>query len=105
MKERKNIFILVSVFFLLPLMLGSCTDIMAPKEYVSVYIRNHTEEQLLVYAGMSILFIGVPSTVIPTKTGQSVMAVKGKSVDVYGKNSGRNYGSRTFYAESQWDVY
>ncbi|MDR0456553.1 MAG: hypothetical protein LBH20_07730 [Treponema sp.] len=97
---KKYKYIIIALF-----VLSSCTNIFEQKEYISVYIVNHTGEQLLVYAGLNIVFISIPSTTIPTGNGQSVMVVKGESVSVSGKVSGKNYGSKTFYTESQWDIY
>ncbi|MDR0473138.1 MAG: hypothetical protein LBH43_05665 [Treponema sp.] len=97
---KKNKYIILVLF-----VLSSCTDIFEQKEYISVYIVNHTGEQLVVYSGLNIAFISVPSTIIPTGNGQSVMVVKGESVRVSGKVSGKTYGSKTFYMGSQWDIY
>jgi hypothetical protein len=92
------------LFILLLFVLNSCINIFEEKEYVSIYIVNNTSEYLEVYAGMTIIF-DVPSAIIPDGNGQSVLAVKGYNVRVFGKDSRKNYGSRTFYYEAQWDLY
>jgi hypothetical protein len=101
MKPLKTI--IAAVFLLL--ILNSCTNIFEEKDFISVYIVNHTEERLSIHAGTYILFVSIPSTTIPIGSGQSVMAGKGESVSAYGKDSNKNYGSRTFYMNSQWDIY
>jgi len=93
------------IIIFLPLVITSCTNIFEQKEYVSVYIENQTEEDILVYTGMYIMLISVPSAIIQTGNSQSVLTGKGENVSVSGKDSGKNYGSRTFFFESQWIVY
>ncbi|MDR0473668.1 MAG: hypothetical protein LBH43_08390 [Treponema sp.] len=75
-----------------------------PAEYISIYMINKTKETLLVYAGTNILFFGIPSAFIPAGGEQSVMVKKGESVIVYGKNTNRQYGSRSFNFETQWEI-
>jgi hypothetical protein len=89
------------------LILNSCIDPddRENKEYISVHIVNHTGEHLEVYAKVSILIFSVPSAVISSGNGQSVMVERGGDITVYGRDSHRSYGSRTFYESVQWDVY
>ena len=98
------------ILFVLILLTISCTDILEenennPKEYIPVYIENHTVETISVYTGVRILIFGVPSAYIPAGNGVSVLAEKGESVYIYGKDTNRSYGSRSFFMESRWDVY
>jgi hypothetical protein len=52
------------IVIFLSLVIISCTNIFEQKEYISVYIENQTEENILVYTGMNIMFISVPSAII-----------------------------------------
>jgi len=96
-------FILVSS---LGLVMNSCEiEAFEPSEYISIHIINQTNETALVYSGASILFFSIPSTSIPTGGEQSVLAKKGESVTVYGKDTNKQYGSRSFIFETQWEIH
>jgi hypothetical protein len=103
MKKGSSNSILICAIILLGIIINSCD--FESKEYISIYIVNHTGETIIVYAGVNILFFELPSTSIPSGNGQSVMVEKGESVSVRGKDSNRNYGSRSFFMETQWDIY
>ena len=90
------------MFIILPLVIISCT--FEQKEYVSVYIENHTAEDILVYAGMNIIIFSVPSATIKAGTSQSVLVEKGEDVKVSGKKTETNYGSKTFFRDATWVV-
>jgi predicted permease len=96
-------FILISS---LGLVINSCEiEPFEPAEYVSIHIINHTQEAVWVYTGASILFIGIPSTFIYEGGEQSVLAKKGESVTVYGKDTNKLYGSRSFIFETEWEIH
>jgi hypothetical protein len=99
MKRYKIIWVFTFAF----LILNSCINIFEEKEYVPIFIVNNTGEPVKVYAGMTVI-LDVPSAIISNGSGQSVLAVKGYSVRIVGKDSGKNYGSRPFYYESRWEI-
>jgi len=101
--KKSSPYILILVIILLGSIINSCD--FEPKDYISVYVVNHTGETILVYTGANILFIVLPSASISSGNGQAVMVEEGGSVSVYGKDSNRNYGSRSFFLETQWDIY
>jgi hypothetical protein len=103
MKKNSSYATLIVAIILLNLIISSCD--FEPKEYISVYVVNHTGETILIYAGANILFIGLPSASISSGNGQAVMVEKGGSISAYGKDSNRKYGSRSFFMETQWDIY
>jgi predicted permease len=94
--------VVVIIIFLMAI---SCDTTLEPKEYIAVHIVNHTQETILVYAGSNVLFFIIPSTVIFMGGGQSVLVEKGKIIDIYGETTNTKYGSRSFYIETQWDIY
>jgi hypothetical protein len=98
---KSKIYILLAII----LAINSCTDYLEPKEYISIYIVNHTGETIFVYTVFSIIIFGLPSTVIPSGSGQAVLVEKGQTVTIHGKDSGSKYGSKSFYIETQWDIY
>ena len=84
---------------IISMLLFSCvTD---QKEYIPVHIINNTSEDLWVSAGGLISF----SSTVPKKSSNTIIGIKGNSITITGKDSGRNYGSRTFYSEGTWSVY
>jgi hypothetical protein len=93
------------ILFVLILLTTSCTNIFEQKEYIPIYIVNHTNETIKVYTGLHITIFSVPSAIIPVGNGQSVLAEKGESIAIHGKDTSKNYGSRSFFMETQWDVY
>ncbi|MDR2941247.1 MAG: hypothetical protein LBV17_01465 [Treponema sp.] len=83
---------------IIPLLLFSCvTD---PEEYIPVNIINNTSEDLSVSAGGFISF----SSTVPKNSSYTIIAIKGNSISIIGKESNKNYGSRTFYSEGTWTV-
>jgi hypothetical protein len=76
-----------------------------PKVYISVYMINYTEETILVYNGSSIIFLLLPSARILPGGRQSVVVEKGETVSFYGETSNKNYGSRSFLFETQWEIH
>jgi hypothetical protein len=75
------------------------------KEYISIYVTNHTNESIVVYTGLYITIVSVPSMVIQAGNRQAVLVEKGESMSIRGKDTDKDYGSRSFYAETEWDVY
>jgi hypothetical protein len=100
MKQTKFYALIVSI-----LIIVSCTNIREQKEYISVYIANHTGENILIYTGSYIIIFEVPSAVIPSGSEYSVLVEKGQRVTAYGEDTNREYGSRSFYTEMQWNIY
>jgi len=41
---------------------------------------------------------------IPKNSSYTIMGIKGNSITLTGKTSGRKYGTRTFYSEGTWVV-
>ena len=106
MKKNDHYAILLFTIFLLTATINSCYyESDESKEYISIYIENHTEETILVYAGAFIIFLPIPSASIPSGKGQNVLVEKGESVYVQGKDSTKNYGSRTFFFETRWHIH
>lgn len=100
MKKYRVLFII-----LICAIICSCSDIFSQKEYVSVYIINHTPEAVSVYAGLSIIFIPVVSAEIPAGAAGTVLAEKDKTIEVKGQKSKRIFDSRSFSFNGQWDIY
>jgi hypothetical protein len=81
------------------------SDNNTPKVYISIYLINCTEEPISVYAGAKIFIFSLPSTIIPPGGHQSVVVERGETVSFYGQTSNKKYGSRSFYFETQWEIY
>ena len=94
--------IFVFTLILSGIVINSCD--FETKEFISVYIVNHTEETILVYTGANILFFELPAAIITSGNIQPVMAEKGQSISIYGKDTNINYGSRSFFLETQWEI-
>jgi len=45
------------------------------------------------------------SSTIPKQSSNTIIGIKGNSITITGKDSKKNYGSRTFYSEGTWSVY
>ena len=93
------------ILFVLILLTTSCTNIFEQKEYVSVFVINHTNETIVVYTGLYVTIVSIPSMVIQAGNRQSILTEKGETVSVRGRDTNKDYGSRSFYAETEWDVY
>jgi len=102
---RTGIFLLVLVTSL-GLMANSCNfydD--TPKTYISVHLINRTNENIVVYTGDNILFLILPSAILAPGSSQSVTVEQGGSVSFYGQSTDTFYGSRSFYFDTQWEIY
>jgi len=85
-------------FVIISLILFSCvTD---QGEYIPIHIINNTSEDLRVNAGGFISF----SSIVPKNSSATIIGIKGNTVTITGRDTGKNYGNRTFYYESTWTV-
>ena len=85
-------------FIIISLMLFSCvTD---QEEFIPIHIINNTSEDIRVNAGGFISF----SSIVPNNSSATIIGIKGNTVTITGRDTGKIYGRRTFYSESTWTV-
>jgi hypothetical protein len=105
---KKYYFIFLIIIFSSVFLFSSCdftSDNNPPKVYISINLINRTKESILVYAGANIFVLIFPSSTIPPGAQQSIVVEKGETVSFYGQTSHKNYGSRSFYFETQWEIH
>jgi hypothetical protein len=86
----KKLFLIFLIVFCI-----SCGSFSIPDNPVYVTIINHTGEEISV----TNLFFSVQVGMIRTTAVE-----KGSRVSVNGVTSGRSYGSRVFYFDSEWEI-
>jgi hypothetical protein len=74
------------------------------REYVSVHFVNYAIEPVKVYAETYLSLIIVEAATVPSNAERLVSVLKGGMVKVYGAYSNKEYGFRTFYSSSRWDI-
>jgi hypothetical protein len=82
----------------LALVLTAC-NWFVPHEYVQVLVNNNAGESVEVETGLTLMTVTIRSG-----EHETVSIVKGERVQATGKDSGKNYGSRTFYSDGTWTI-